>query len=79
MTSAVSIAVVIATVVVVAVVVAVLARQGSVGRLSEEHGRRRRQDDVAHRPAGPGAEAMGSDVPGEPGPGSPGADDHPRD
>lgn len=71
MTTAVAIAVVVATVVVVLVVVGVLARQGSVGRLSEEDGRPRRRPSSTDRPAGPGAEAMGTDVPGEPGPGPP--------
>jgi hypothetical protein len=61
-----AVAVVIATVVLVAVVVAVLARQGSVGRLSEEEGRRRPQSDVVERPAGPGAESMHADEPGGP-------------
>lgn len=60
------IAIVVATVVLVAVVAVVLLRQGSVGRLSEEEGRRRRQADVAERPAGPGAESMRTDVPGDP-------------
>jgi hypothetical protein len=59
-------AIVIATVVLVAIVVVVLARQGSVGKLSEEDGRRRRQADVMERPAGPGAESMRADQPGEP-------------
>jgi hypothetical protein len=60
------IAIVAATVVLVVVVAVVLLRQGSVGRLSEEDGRRSRQADVAERPAGPGAESMRTDVPGEP-------------
>jgi hypothetical protein len=59
-------AVVIVTLVAVVVLVVVLARQGSVGKLSEEDGRRRRQDDVMERPAGPGAESMGTDEPGRP-------------
>ena len=53
-----AVAVVVATVVIVVAVVAVLLRQGSVGRLSEEHGRPDRGRDVVDRPAGPGAEAM---------------------
>jgi hypothetical protein len=59
-------AVVIITLVAVVVMVIVLARQGSVGKLSEENGRRRPQDDVMERPAGPGAESMGTDEPGRP-------------
>lgn len=59
-------ALVIATVVVVVTVIAVLLRQGSVGRLSEEDGRRPAGDDVAERPAGPGAEPMHPDPPGRP-------------
>jgi hypothetical protein len=61
-----AIAVVVATVVLVLLVVLVLARQGSVGRLSEEDGTEHPQSDVAERPAGPGAEAMGTDTPGQP-------------
>jgi hypothetical protein len=59
-------AVVIVTVVAVIVLVVVLVRQGSVGRLSEENGRGHPQDDVMERPAGPGAEAMRTDEPGQP-------------
>jgi hypothetical protein len=61
-----AIAVVVATVVLVVLVVVVLARQGSVGRLSEEESTKHPQSDVVERPAGPGAEAMGTDAPGQP-------------
>lgn len=61
-----AVAVVVATVVIVIAVVVVLLRQRSVGRLSEEHGRRDRGRDVVDRPAGPGAEAMRPGPPGEP-------------
>jgi hypothetical protein len=61
-----AIAVVIATAVLVGLVIVVLARQGSVGRLSEEDGTKDPQSDVVERPAGPGAEAMDTDAPGQP-------------
>ena len=57
-------AVVIAAVVATIVVIAVLWRQGSPGRLSDEHGRRPPRDHVVERPAGPDAEAMHPDPPG---------------
>jgi hypothetical protein len=50
--------VVIAAVVLVVATVVVLARQRSVGRLSDEHGRSGPGDHVVGRPAGPDAEAM---------------------
>jgi hypothetical protein len=66
-----TVAVIALTVLAVVVVVVVLARQGSVGRLSEEWGStspRSTSDvdiaptpDVVERPAGPGAEAMDRD------------------
>jgi hypothetical protein len=61
-------AVVIVTVVVVAVLVVVLARQGAPWGLSEQRGTTRSQQrsHVQGRPAGPEAEAMGADRPGEP-------------
>jgi hypothetical protein len=60
--------VVIVTVVVVAVLVVVLARQGAPWGLSEQRGTTRSQprSHVQGRPAGPEAEAMGADRPGEP-------------
>jgi hypothetical protein len=60
--------VVIVTVVVVAVLVVVLARQGAPWGLSEQRGttRSHQQPNVQGRPAGPEAEAMGVDGPGEP-------------
>ncbi|HEX6423030.1 MAG TPA: hypothetical protein VFZ79_06090 [Acidimicrobiales bacterium] len=61
-----AVAVVVATVVIVVAVVVVVLRQGSVGRLSEERGRRDRGRDVVDRPGGPGAEAMRPGPPGEP-------------
>jgi hypothetical protein len=61
-----AVAVVVATVVIVVAVVVVLLRQGSVGRLSEERGRRDRGHDVVDRPGGPGAEAMRPGPPREP-------------
>lgn len=54
--------VVIAAVVLLAAIVVVLARQRSVGRLSEEHGRPGPGDGVVGRPAGPGAESMTDDT-----------------
>ena len=77
--------VVVATVVIVVAVIVVLARQGSVGRMSEERSvpERRADDqgepggpstgqgsghqwsDVMERPAGPDAESMSPDPPGE--------------
>lgn len=53
-----SVAVVAAAVVLVIATVVVLARQRSVGRLSDEHGRPGPGDRVVDRPAGPDAEAM---------------------
>ena len=61
-----AIAVVIAAVVATIIVVAVLWKQGSPGRLSEEHGRRSRRDDVVERPAGPDAESMAPEPPDQP-------------
>ena len=65
--------IVVATIVVVVVVIAVLLRQGSVGRLSEEETAPRgpddgrpRASDVMDRPAGPDAESMSSERPGDP-------------
>jgi hypothetical protein len=60
------VAVVVGAVVLLGVMVAVLARQGSVGRLSEEQGRPDPQRDVVERPAGPGVEPMRADEPGRP-------------
>lgn len=61
-----AIAIVVATVVIVGIVVGVLARQGSVGRLSEEHGTGGRRPRGTGRPAGPDAESMSTDTPGQP-------------
>ncbi|HEX6419179.1 MAG TPA: hypothetical protein VFZ77_11825 [Acidimicrobiales bacterium] len=66
-----ALAIVIATVVVVVAVAVVLFRQGSPGRLSEEHGRDDGRADVVDRPGGPGAEAMNAGTPGEPSPAPP--------
>ena len=78
--------VVVATVVIVVAMIVVLARQGSVGKLSEERSvpERRADDqsepggpstgsgdqwsDVTERPAGPDAESMSPDPPGDPTP-----------
>jgi hypothetical protein len=56
-------AVVTAAVLITVAVVVLLLWQGSVGRLSEEAGRRPARDDVVERPAGPDAEPMHSDPP----------------
>ena len=53
-----TVAVVVAAVVLLVIGVAVLARQGSVGRLSQEAGGDDPGDHVVERPAGPDAEAM---------------------
>lgn len=61
-------AVVVGTVLVLVVLGVVLARQGSPGGLSEQAGttRSQQQPNVVGRPAGPDAEPMGVDEPGEP-------------
>lgn len=56
--------VVVLSVIAVVIVVVVVLRQGSVGRLSDEDGRRPPRDQVVERPAGPDAEAMDPDPPG---------------
>jgi hypothetical protein len=66
----VSAVVVVAAVVLLVATVVVLARQRSVGRLSQEHGRPGPGDDVVGRPAGPDAEAMTDDTVRRPGPDS---------
>lgn len=71
------IAVVVVTVVLVVAVVAVLARQGSPGRLSEEDGHPR-PSHVDDRPAGPDAEAMRPEPPGQSDPGPPRPPEEPR-
>jgi hypothetical protein len=60
--------VVAATVLALVVLGIVLARQGSPGGLSEQPGtnRSRQQPNVVGRPAGPDAEPMGVDEPGDP-------------
>jgi hypothetical protein len=90
--------VVVATVVIVVAMIVVLARQGSVGKVSEERSvpERRADDqsepggpstrqgsgdqwsDVTERPAGPDAESMSPDPPGDPTPPPPPPDDELR-
>ena len=56
-------AVVIAAVLITVAIIVLLQWQGSVGRLSEEAGRRPARDDIVERPAGPDAEPMHPDPP----------------